>query len=111
MENGLLDGEILFHEFKRKTEKEELTIKEKREEKKKLKEKRKRLQEENTKKKEVQKQKHKEKSLKGILKKKENDMLLQKFAKESTERSELEDDDAQYYREEVGEEPDKGKYI
>jgi len=38
-------------------------------------------------------------------------MLLQKIAKESTEKSELEeDDDAQYYREEVGEEPDKGKY-
>lgn len=109
VENGLLDGEILFHEFVHKTEEEKLAIKKKREGKKKLKEKRKRLQEENKKKKETRKQEHKEKSLKGIEKKKrENDVLLQKIAKESTEKSELEeDDDAQYYREEVGEEPDK----
>ncbi|KYN37074.1 Suppressor of SWI4 1 like protein [Trachymyrmex septentrionalis] len=108
VENGLLDGEVLYHEFIHKTEEEKLAIKKRREEKKKLKEKRKRLQEENKKKKEVQKQEHKEKSLKGIQKKRENDMLLQKIAKESTEKSELEeDDDAQYYREEVGEEPDE----
>ncbi|KAG5314351.1 SSF1 protein, partial [Acromyrmex insinuator] len=108
VENGLLDGEVLYHEFIHKTKEEKLAIKKRREEKKKLKEKRKRLQEENKKKKEVQKQEHKEKSLKGIQKKRENDMLLQKIAKESTEKSELEeDDDAQYYREEVGEEPDK----
>lgn len=112
MENGLLDGEILFHEFVHKTEKEKLALKKKREEKKRLKEKRKRVQEENRKTKEAQKQDHKEKSLKGIQKKRESDMLLQKIAKESTEKSELEeDDDAQYYREEVGEEPDKGKFI
>ncbi|KAL6255817.1 hypothetical protein P5V15_013059 [Pogonomyrmex californicus] len=108
VENGLLDGEILFHEFIHKTEEEKLAIKKKREEKKKLKEKRKKIQEENKKKKEAQKQEHKEKSLKGIQKKKENNMLLQKIAKESTEQSQLEDDDdVQYYREEVGEEPDK----
>ncbi|KYN00255.1 Suppressor of SWI4 1 like protein, partial [Cyphomyrmex costatus] len=108
VENGLLDGEVLYHEFIHKTEEEKVAIMKKREAKKKLKEKRKRLQEENKKKKEAQKQEHKEKSLKGIQKKRESDMLLQKFAKESTEKSELEeDDDAQYYREEVGEEPDK----
>jgi len=107
VENELLSGEVLFHEFIHKTEEEKLAIKKKREQKKKLKEKRKKLQEENRKKKEVQKQEHKEKSLKGIQKKRENDMLLQKIAKESAEKSELEDDDAQYYREEVGEEPDK----
>lgn len=37
-------------------------------------------------------------------------MLLQKIAKESAENNEPEeDDDAQYYRDEVGEEPDEGK--
>ncbi|KYQ46665.1 Suppressor of SWI4 1 like protein, partial [Trachymyrmex zeteki] len=108
VENGLLDGEVLYHEFIHKTEQEKLAIKKRREEKKKLKEKRKRFQEENKKKKEAQKQEHKQKSLKGIQKKRENDMLLQKIAKESIEKSKLEeDDDAQYYREEVGEEPDK----
>ncbi|KAL0100433.1 hypothetical protein PUN28_019641 [Cardiocondyla obscurior] len=112
VENGLLDGEILFHEFIHKTEEEKLAIKKKREAKKKLKEKRKKQQEENKKRKETQKMEHKEKSLKGIKKKRENDMLLEKIAKESLEKTEDaqiddDDDDAQYYREEVGEEPDK----
>ncbi|XP_070156914.1 protein Peter pan [Polyergus mexicanus] len=108
VENGLLDGEILFHEFIHKTEEEKLAIKKKREKKQKLKEKRKRIQEENKRKKEIQKEKHKEKSLKGIQKKRESDILLQKIAKESTKEGKLEeDDDVQYYREEVGEEPDK----
>ncbi|XP_029662324.1 protein Peter pan [Formica exsecta] len=108
VENGLLDGEILFHEFIHKTEEEKLAIKKMREKKQKLKEKRKRIQEENKRKKEIQKEEHKEKSFKGIQKKRESDMLLQKIAKESTAESKLEkDDDVQYYREEVGEEPDK----
>lgn len=111
MENGLLDGEVLYHEFVHKTEEEKLAIEKKRESKKKLKEKRKRIQEDNKRKKEVQKQEHKEKSIKGIQKKRESDILLQKIAKESTENKFEEDDDVQYYREEVGEEPDKGKYI
>lgn len=105
-----MDGEILFHELVHKTEEEKLAIQKKRDEKRKLKEKRKRIQEENKKKKEVQKQEHKEKSLKGIQKKKESEVLLQKIAKESAKISEtVEDDDAQYYRDEVGEEPDEGE--
>nr|XP_050849300.1 protein Peter pan [Vespula vulgaris] len=103
VEGGLLDGEVLFHEFIHKTEEEKLQIQKKREEKKKLKEKRRKTQEENKKKKELRKEEHKEKSLKGMQKKKE-------IAKESMEESvveEEEDDDAQYYREEVGEEPEK----
>ncbi|XP_072755847.1 protein Peter pan [Anoplolepis gracilipes] len=108
VEIGLLDGEVLFHEFVHKTEEEKLAIQKKREKKEKLKAKRKRIQEDNKKKKEIQKQEHKEKSLKGIQKKRESDMLLQKIAKESAAETKLEeDDDAQYYREEVGEEPDK----
>lgn len=107
VENGLLDGEVLYHEFVHKTEEEKLAIEKKRESKKKLKEKRKRIQEDNKRKKEVQKQEHKEKSIKGIQKKRESDILLQKIAKESTENKFEEDDDVQYYREEVGEEPDK----
>lgn len=108
VEDGLLDGEVLFHEYVHKSEEEKLLIKKKREEKKKLKEKRKRIQEVNKRKKEFQKQEQKEKSLKGMHKKKENEILLQQVAKESVEENNLEeDDDAQYYREEVGEEPDK----
>ncbi|XP_012235181.1 protein Peter pan [Linepithema humile] len=82
VENGLLDGEVLFHEFVHKTEEEKLIIKKKRDKKKKLKEERKKIQEDNVEKKKA----------------------LQK----SFEKTEIEeDDDAQYYREEVGEEPDK----
>ncbi|XP_053972204.1 protein Peter pan [Hylaeus volcanicus] len=108
VEDGLLDGEVLFHEYIHKTEEEQLLIKKKREEKKKLKEKRKKIQEQNKQKKEILKEQHKEKSLKGMRKKTENETLLKKYAKESAEKSTVEeDDDAQYYRDEVGEEPDK----
>ncbi|XP_015428489.1 PREDICTED: protein Peter pan [Dufourea novaeangliae] len=108
IEDGLMDGEVLFHEYVHKSEEEKLMIKKKREEKKKLKEKRKKIQEQNKNKKEQVKQEHKEKSLKGMQKKKESEMLLQKIAKESVaENTVEEDDDAQYYRDEVGEEPDK----
>ncbi|XP_003705406.1 brix domain-containing protein peter pan [Megachile rotundata] len=109
VEDGLLDGEVLYHKYVQKSEEEKLLIMKKREEKKKLKEKRKKVQEENKKKKELQKQEHKEKSLKGMeKKKKESELLMQKIAKESVEETKIEeDDDAQYYREEVGEEPDE----
>ncbi|XP_034186865.2 brix domain-containing protein peter pan [Osmia lignaria lignaria] len=106
VEDGLLDGEVLYHKYVQKSEEEKLLIKKKREEKKKLKEKRKKVQDENKKRKELQKQEHKEKSLKGMVKKKESEVLMQKIAKESVEGNNIEDDDAQYYREEVGEEPD-----
>ncbi|XP_015606277.1 protein Peter pan [Cephus cinctus] len=108
VEDGLLDGEVLFHEHIHKSEEEKLQIKKRREEKKKIKEKRRKIQEDNKKKKEVKKQENKEKSLKGMKKRTENDILMQKMAKEVYEESKGdEDDDAQYYREEVGEEPDK----
>ncbi|XP_076643594.1 brix domain-containing protein peter pan isoform X1 [Halictus rubicundus] len=109
IEDGLLDGEVLFHEYVHKSEEEKLLIKKKREEKKKLKEKRKKIQEQNKRRKEEEKQEHKEKSLKGMQKKKkESETILRKIAKESVEENTVEDDDdAQYYRDEVGEEPDK----
>ncbi|KAI4495176.1 hypothetical protein M0804_001377 [Polistes exclamans] len=97
IEGGLLDGEVLFHEFIHKTEEEKLQIQKRRDEKKKLKEKRKKIQDENKKKKELKKEELKEKSMKGMYKKKE---LVEESVVE-------EDDDAQYYREEVGEEPEK----
>ncbi|XP_034941120.1 protein Peter pan [Chelonus insularis] len=108
VEEGLLDGDVLYHELIHKSEEEILLIKKLREKKKKLKEKRKAVQEENKRKKEEKKEEHKEKSLQGIKKKRESDMLMQKLAKESYEETkEEEDDDEQYYRDEVGEEPDK----
>ncbi|XP_076163615.1 brix domain-containing protein peter pan [Ptiloglossa arizonensis] len=108
VEDGLLDGEVLFHEYVHKSEEEKLLIEKRRDEKKKLKEKRKKVQFQNKQRKELLKEEHKEKSLKGMRKKTESEILLKKIANESVEKSIVEeDDDAQYYRDEVGEEPDK----
>ncbi|XP_057337741.1 protein Peter pan [Microplitis mediator] len=113
VEDGLLDGQVMFHENIHKTEEEIKKIAKSREKKQRLKEKRKRTQEENKLKKEALKEEHKEKSLEGIKKKqekvkKESDILMRKYAKESVQDTQQEDDDdAQYYRDEVGEEPDK----
>lgn len=110
IEDGLLDGEVLYHELIYKTEEEKQDIRKKREQKRKLKENRKRIQEANKKTKEVQKQELKEKSLKGMQKgQTQTDILMKKATAESNQEAPVEeDDDAQYYKDEVGEEPDKG---
>ncbi|GJQ69510.1 hypothetical protein Trydic_g6610 [Trypoxylus dichotomus] len=106
IEDGLLDGEVLYHDLIFKSEEEKQEIQKRRELKKKLKEKRKRIQDENTKKKEEVKQKLKEKSLKGMRKNEtETDRLLKETAKEA--QTEEQDNDVEYYRQEVGEDPDK----
>ncbi|XP_077288849.1 brix domain-containing protein peter pan [Arctopsyche grandis] len=111
IEDGLMDGEVLFHEFINKTEDEKEEIRKKREAKRKLKENRKKVQNENVKQKEVMKEEHKKKSLDGIKKKKEKtetQRLMEMAAAESLRESGgmEEDDDAEYYRQEVGEEPE-----
>lgn len=77
----------------------------------KLKEKRKRVQEQNKKVKEATKQQLKEKALKGMQKgKSETDVMMKKAVHEANAESVNEqDDDKEYYRKEVGEEPDEGK--
>ncbi|KAJ8974645.1 hypothetical protein NQ317_019881 [Molorchus minor] len=68
------------------------------------KEKRKKIQEENVKAKEKAKEEQKDRSLKGMRKgQPEPDVHLNK----ASEETQLEDDDREYYRQEVGEEPDK----
>ncbi|XP_063227285.1 protein Peter pan isoform X2 [Bacillus rossius redtenbacheri] len=104
VEDGLLAGEVLFHELFHLTEEEKLAIQKKREQKRKLKEKRRKVQEENRKKKELMKEEHKQKSLEGMkLPKKEE---METVAK-TEDVEEEEDDDVEWYRKEVGEEPDK----
>ncbi|XP_072377127.1 protein Peter pan [Diabrotica undecimpunctata] len=100
IEDGLLDGEVLYHELVHKTEEEKEEIQKKREQKRKLKEKRKKVQEANKKAKDDAKQKLKENSMKGILKNKENEES--KDAEDEIDK----DDDTQYYKEDVGEAPD-----
>lgn len=109
IEDGLMDGEVLYHDFIHKSEEEKAEIKKKRELKKKLKEKRKKIQEENKKLKEAKKQELKEKSLRGMQKiSTETDSMIKKAADETNEEMKMEeDDDVEYYRKEVGIEPDK----
>ena len=98
-----------------------------------LKEKRRREQNQNLKKKELEKEEHKAKSLEGIEKKRnelleepkkrvpikrinknllETDRLMRKAVVESQETAQnSDDDDAEWYRKEVGEEPEKGKTV
>lgn len=98
IEDGLLDGEVLYHEHIHKTEEEKEDIQRKREQKRKLKEKRKKVQEANKRAKDDLKQKLKDQSLKGMHKNTQNELHTEEGEK---------DDDAQYYKEDVGEEPDK----
>jgi len=120
IEEGLLDGEVLHHEFVEKTDEEKKAIKEKREKAKREKEKRKRDQEKNVKKKEREKEDNKAKSLDGMKKKEDKEKSWQgekiaEFKKEQaelgeaveTEKYESSDDDEAYYEKEVGHKPDK----
>ncbi|CAG2054965.1 unnamed protein product [Timema podura] len=113
VEDGLMNGEVLFHELVQKTDEEKLFIKKKRDEKRKLKEKRKKTQEENTKKKIHMKEELKQKTLKGMQRRNnelEADVMMKKAVLESNQTGTQEDDDdAAWYRQEVGEEPDTGK--
>merc|ERR1712241_1464986 len=66
IEEGLLDGEILHHEFVQKTDEEKKEIRDNRERRKREKEKRRKEQEKNVRKKEKEKQVHKKKTLEGM---------------------------------------------
>ena len=68
IEDGLLDGEVLFHKYIQKTEEEVAEIRKRREKRRKEKERRKKEQETNVKKKENLKKMNKEKSLEGMKK-------------------------------------------
>ncbi|KAH1029042.1 protein Peter pan [Dendroctonus ponderosae] len=111
IEDGLLDGEVLYHDLIHKSEVEILEIQKKREMKRKLKERLKKTQLDNMKAKEERKKEHKEKSLKGMKKETENEVQMKKHSKESNEETKIpDDDDRQYYKAEVGEDPDAGLF-
>merc|ERR1739844_289755 len=112
IEDGLLDGEVLYHDFIEKTDEEVKEIRIKREKKRKEKEKRKRVQDENVKKKEKEKEEHKQKSLDGMKKPDidkatlpEGEDWMGEQADDNSQPSD--DDDEEWYRKEVGEKPDK----
>merc|ERR1711892_792707 len=121
IEEGLLDGEVLHHQFIEKTEEEKKEIKRKKE-----KEARKRDQEKNVKKKELAKVGNKEKSLEGMKKKEDKEKAWQgekikEYEKEQRIMGETmptllgedsakyvsSDDDEAWYEKEVGAKPDE----
>lgn len=117
IEAGLLDGEVLYHEFITKTEEEITLITKRRAEKRRLKEQRRREQERNKALKEQKKAELKKKSLEGIEKKRkqlqiteelETDKLMARAVEEANTGIDDEDEnDADWYKKEVGEEPDE----
>ena len=124
IEEGMHDGEVLYHKFVEKTESEKREIKKAREKRKKEKENRKKVQEQNVKKKEQGKEDHKQKSLEGMMKKKiqqlkdsgegvpaqfQGEMADTSSQADGKEENDMSEDDAdeEWYRKEVGEEPEK----
>lgn len=109
IEEGLLDGEVLFHSQVEKTEEEKRAIRAAREKRKKEKERRKKQQEINVKQKERAKEEHKIKTLAGMIKKGDVPEGFQTAADvyPDSNASSEDDDDAQYFEQEVGQKPDK----
>lgn len=101
IQNELFTGEVLYHNAIVKSEEEIAEMKKAREEKKRQKELRKKIQNENVVKKEREKVEHKKRSMVGNIKSESND---------NPNEVEHVDNDADYYREAVGEEPDEGIY-
>nr|CAG4643168.1 EOG090X0508 [Ilyocryptus agilis] len=105
IEEGVVDGEVLYHQFIQKTEEEKKLIRQRRETRKKNLEKVRKIQEAARKRKEEEKEKHREKSMEGM-KRKRDMTALSKYSKNEEEDAE-DDNDAEYYRSEVGQEPEK----
>ena len=95
IEEGLMDGEVMYHKLVTKTDEEKKAIRLAREKRKKEKEKRRKEQEKNVKSKMMEKEKHKQRSLKGMRK-----------VNQDEEEEEEDDDDAKYFEEEVGQKPE-----
>lgn len=106
IESDLMTGEVLYHKNVVKTVDEILTIKKRRADKRVQKEHRKKIQDENKTKKDKAKEAHKLKSM-GVKQflVTEGDKRLLKDAEEGID--ETPEDDADYYKDEIGDDPDK----
>ncbi|XP_033098988.1 suppressor of SWI4 1 homolog [Anneissia japonica] len=121
IEEGVCNGDIIYHQFVKKTEEEIAAAKTAREKKKLLKDKRKNKQKMNVLQKKELREKHKEKSILGMQKKKEQEEKQDSDADsiEAVSMTKVDDaggdeeddeDDAEYYRREVGQEPEQGLF-
>ncbi|CAI9536363.1 unnamed protein product [Staurois parvus] len=117
IEEGLSDGKVLYHSFIKKTEEEIREMLARKEKKLKLKNERKQKQEQNVKKKQQQKEENKNRSLSGMKRKKgeddneDSEVEDPGMSGEQNPADLSEDDDAEYYRQEVGEEPDQDLFL
>eukprot|EP00127_Corallochytrium_limacisporum_P005415 Clim_evm27s204 gene=Clim_evmTU27s204 len=110
------EGEVLFHRYEKKSTEEIKKLQAKKRAAKQLKQARKQEQETNVKRKQELKAEHKQKSLQGMERKKAEDALKKAMAKGEIDDDDamaagidVDDsdiDDAEYYRREVGEDPD-----
>lgn len=113
IEEGLHDGEVLYHKLVEKTEAEKEAIRANREKKKRQKTQRTKEQERNVRRKEEEKRVHKKKSWDGMklpTAKAENLPAGFKSGPDQSDSASAEsddDNDAEWYRKEVGEKPDK----
>ncbi|XP_073411805.1 suppressor of SWI4 1 homolog isoform X1 [Dendrobates tinctorius] len=108
IEEGLNDGKVLYHNYIKKTEEEIMAMLDRREKKLKQKNERKKKQEQNVKRKKAMKEENKKRSLAGMKRKRpedEDDEVEDPGEEDPADVSE--DDDVEYYRQTVGEEPDK----
>lgn len=104
IEEDLLTGEVLYHDYIQKNAVEVEEMRKKRAAKKKLKEQRKQKQEENKKKKDIKKVEHKAKTSGGNMN--EHDKQLLKDAEEAI-GDQSDEDDTRYYEDAIGEAPEK----
>jgi ribosome biogenesis protein SSF1/2 len=101
IEEGLCEGEVLYHKIVDKTPEEKLYIRQQRNLKKKMKVARQREQELNVQKKRTEKEEHKQMCLKG---------MRRNIPDQSSQGNVDEDNDIDWYRKEVGEDPDEDAF-
>ncbi|XP_051897802.1 suppressor of SWI4 1 homolog [Pristis pectinata] len=115
IEEGMCDGEVMYHSFVGKSEEEVQQLLQRKEKRQRLKEERKKRQEENIRRKKKEREQHKKKSLEGMRRKKlqvgeaEGDSEAEDPGtgenQDQSDKSE-DDSDREHYRQEVGVEPD-----
>eukprot|EP00061_Rhincodon_typus_P016666 g44998.t1 len=112
IQEGMCDGQVMYHSFIQKTEEELQEILQQREKRQKLKEERRKKQEGDIRRKQRERELHKKRSLAGMGKNVEGDKDEEEVEDPCTEEKGIQSDqdnsdsDREYYRQEVGVEPD-----
>ncbi|KAM9394543.1 suppressor of SWI4 1 homolog [Pholidichthys leucotaenia] len=113
IQEGMGEGNILYHAMVSKTEEEIQEILERKEAKMKEKEERRKKQEQNIAEKKEKREAHKKKSLEGIKRKRaeaEEDSEVEDPGQQDNQAAAESDDEVEYYRQAVGQEPDEDMF-